>query len=112
MWMTISSVFSEKEGRRKIHHRRDLVEKKFGSVRYICIAFSVQDNFSDMKYKVILEANFRAKKDLVITNATSYNAGLAFPAFRAATSSDGSYTQDQSTRRKPLITTRSARETR
>ena len=73
----------------------DLVEKKFGSVRYICIAFSVKDNFSDDEYKVILEANFRAKKDLVITNATSYNAGLAFPAFRAATSSDGSYTQDQ-----------------
>lgn len=73
----------------------DLVEKKFGSVRYICIAFSVKDNFSDNEYKVILEANFRAKKDLVITNATSYNAGLAFPAFRAATSSDGSYTQDQ-----------------
>lgn len=73
----------------------DLVEKKFGSTRYICIKFSVKDNFSDDEYKVVLEANFRAKKDLVITNATSYNAGLAFPAFRAATSSDGSYTQEQ-----------------
>ena len=73
----------------------DLVEKKFGSARYICIAFSVKDNFSDDEYKVVLEANFRAKKDLVITNATSYNAGLSFPAFRAATSSDGSYTQEQ-----------------
>ncbi|WP_101908391.1 hypothetical protein [Marasmitruncus massiliensis] len=73
----------------------DLVEKKFGSTRYICIKFSVKDNFSDDEYKVVLEANFRAKKDLVITNATSYNSGLAFPAFRAATSSDGSYTQEQ-----------------
>ncbi len=82
----------QKEEGRKYIGDADLVEKKFGSSRYICIEFSVKDNFSDEEYKAVLEANFRARKDLVITNATSYNAGLAFPKFRRATSSDGSYT--------------------
>lgn len=84
----------KKEGKKYISDA-DLIEKKFGSTRYICIKLSVKDNFSDDEYKVVMEANFRAKKELVITNSYNYHAGLEFPKFRPATSSDGSYTPEQ-----------------
>lgn len=85
----------QKEEGRKYIGDADLVEKKFGSSRYICIEFSVKDNFSDEEYKAVLEANFRARKDLVITNPTDYHNGNEFPSFRRATSSDGSYTDQE-----------------
>lgn len=82
------------EGKKYIDDE-ELVEKKFDSTRYICIAFSAKDTYDDEEYKAVLEANFRARKDLVITNPSDYHDGDAFPAFRRATSSDGSYSDAQ-----------------
>lgn len=68
----------------------DIVEKRFGSTRYICIEFDAKDNFTDEENKVTLEAIFRAKKDLIATNIADITAALAngttvFPTFKEYT---------------------------
>ena len=70
----------------------DIVEKRFGSTRYICIEFDAKDNFTDEENKVTLEAIFRAKKDLIATNIADITAALEngttiFPTFKEYTGS-------------------------
>lgn len=65
----------------------ELIEKKFGGNRYVCIQFRVKDNFTEEEYKIEMEAQFRAKKDLV---AITSGLSGSFPSFRPATSSDTS----------------------
>lgn len=59
----------------------DLVEKNFGSGRMVCIRLVVKDYFTDDEYKVQMEANFRARKDLDIVNSADVAAGREFPQF-------------------------------
>lgn len=65
----------------------ELIEKKFGGDRYVCIQFRVKDNFTEDEYKIEMEAQFRAKKDLV---AITSGLSGSFPSFRPAASSDTS----------------------
>lgn len=59
----------------------DLVEKRFGGDRLVCIRLVVKDYFTDAEYKVQMEAGFRARKDLDILNQSDVAAGRAFPQF-------------------------------
>ena len=43
----------------------DIVEKRFNGTRYVCIRFSIKDNFSADEYKVEMEAQIKARKDLI-----------------------------------------------
>lgn len=58
----------------------ELVEKRFNNVRFVCIAFTIKDSYSSSEYKLVLDANFRARKDMVATNGTSLNSD--FPIFK------------------------------
>ena len=74
----------KKETNGKYISDANLVEKRFGNTRYVCIQFSVKDNFTADEYKVELQAQFRAKKDLVAIAGTNNS----FPTFRLATDAD------------------------
>ncbi|MFR9189244.1 MAG: hypothetical protein ACLVL7_02580 [Anaerotruncus massiliensis (ex Togo et al. 2019)] len=39
----------------------DIVEKRFNGTRYVCIRFSIKDNFSADEYKVEMEAQIKAQ---------------------------------------------------
>ncbi len=67
----------------------DLVEKKFDGTRYVCIKFSVKENFTSDEYKVEMDAEFRAKQDLQVITGSNKD----FPNFRPVVGFSGSTLQ-------------------
>lgn len=55
----------------------DIVEKRFNGTRYVCIRFSIKDNFSADEYKVEMEAQIKARKDLIVTHYPSLGGGTS-----------------------------------
>lgn len=62
----------------------DIVEKRFNGTRYVCIRFSIKDNFSADEYKVEMEAQIKARKDLIVTHYPSLGGRDFFPMFKLA----------------------------
>lgn len=62
----------------------DIVEKRFRGTRYVCIKFSIKDHFSADEYKVEMEAQIKARKDLIVTHYPSLGDRDFFPMFKLA----------------------------
>lgn len=87
----------KKKANGKLVSGAGIVEKRFNGTRYVCIKFSIRDNFSADEYKVEMEAQIRARKDLVVTRYPSLGDRDFFPMFRPAAPSarDAELTPEQ-----------------